>query len=468
MVFIGIAVLAATALVLCCIAGLLLRTKAYRRRFRSGPQQNLHLGIKGPKTQTIPLNLNGDEVVLPTSLGAAVSGFLELQVRASVLGSQFEPAIEIRSGGFHDVQYLDRGASGTRLFNVSRLLNSKERGNHIRLTGSRVTWSRNKVLLHICEESVETNDRVLVIAPHPDDAEIAAYGLYTDLPATVVTLTVGDASERYQHLAQSGIRLSRNAIARIRVWNSLTIPEYSGLPSEQVVNLCFPDGRLMEMCQDPDRDFQRDDEVEFCSLRQLNRSPLVRNVKSGTWGALVHALSHIIEETKPTVVVCPHPTLDPHPDHLYATVAVCQALKGARATAKRMFFYTAHNRWTELWPFGPAGSGVPPLPILIEDGICASGFYSHALSIEKQQQKFVGLEAMHDIREIKLPVGSAIDRIGEIVAELRGLASGLGRNATSYLRRATRPDELFFVTTVDEGMDLTQRALMRTTPRPTR
>ena len=38
---------------------------------------------------------------------------------------------------------------------------------------------------------------MLVIAPHPDDAEIAAYGLYTDTAATVATLTAGDASDRY-------------------------------------------------------------------------------------------------------------------------------------------------------------------------------------------------------------------------------------------------------------------------------
>ena len=43
------------------------------------------------------------------------------------------------------------------------------------------------------------DERVLVVAPHPDDAEIAAFGFYADTRAMVVTVTAGDASDRYQN-----------------------------------------------------------------------------------------------------------------------------------------------------------------------------------------------------------------------------------------------------------------------------
>ena len=48
---------------------------------------------------------------------------------------------------------------------------------------------KEKTRLHLCRENVAADDRVLVVAPHPDDAEIAAFGLYADTRATVVTLT---------------------------------------------------------------------------------------------------------------------------------------------------------------------------------------------------------------------------------------------------------------------------------------
>ena len=46
------------------------------------------------------------------------------------------------------------------------------------------------------------DERVLVVAPHPDDAEIAAFGFYADTRAMVVTVTAGDASDRYQNSMQ--------------------------------------------------------------------------------------------------------------------------------------------------------------------------------------------------------------------------------------------------------------------------
>ena len=193
-------------------------------------------------------------------------------------------------------------------------------------------------------------------------------------------------------------------------------------------------------------------------LRRMNRSSLIQGDAACTWKSLVRDLGCIISETKPTIVVAPHPTLDPISDHLFATVALGEALQSAGLTTGRMFLYTVHNRRSEMWPFGPAGSGVALLPILPEDGNCASGFYSHALSIERQRQKFVALEAMHDVRDMQWPVGSP--QVGlQIVRELRALAHGMGVVPTSYLRRAVRPDELFFVTSFDDGMTLVRRAV---------
>src|SRR5262249_31971707 len=166
-----------------------------------------------------------------------------------------------------------------------------------------------------------------------------------------------------------------------------------------------------------------------------------------TWNMLVADLGRIISETMPTIIVTPHPSLDPHPDHVFATLAVGEAMQSVGLEKGRMFLYCIHNRRSELLPFGPAGTGVALLPMFVEDGICAAGFYCHPLSANRQRDKFLALEAMHDIRNIDWSDGAPpMNIIGRrLLSELRGLAHGMGRVPTSYLRRAVRPDEVFFV-----------------------
>jgi hypothetical protein len=252
----------------------------------------------------------------------------------------------------------------------------------------------------------------------------------------------------------------------MRVWDSITIPQFGQIGPEHAINLCFPDGRLREMYSNPHQDYSTEgvDELDFTSLRRLNRSPLSgASTPLCTWKSMIRDLTHIVMETKPTIIVAPHPSLDPSSDHLYASAAICEAIESAGGAAGRMFFYCVHNRRSELWPFGPAGSGVALLPILAEDGISAEGFYSHPLSADRQREKFLALEAMHDIRDIEWPTSAPWNVANRRMrGELRGLAHGMGRNPTSYLRRAVRPDEVFFVTSVADAIQRTRRAVGET------
>jgi hypothetical protein len=215
----------------------------------------------------------------------------------------------------------------------------------------------------------------------------------------------------------------------------------------------------------PNTDFRTEgDPVAFSALRRMNRSPSLRSDQCrGSWKCLADDLARIITAADPTIVVTPHPKLDPHLDHIFTTLAVCEALKVVGAAAPRMFLYMVHNRRSELWPFGPAGSGVPLLPILAADGPCGSGFYSHPLSIERQRMKFVALEAMHDLRDIQWPPSAAAHRraSARVMPELRAWVHGMGINPTDYLRRAVRPDELFFVASCEDALAMARQAIER-------
>jgi LmbE family N-acetylglucosaminyl deacetylase len=412
----------------------------------------------------MPVACEAQAFDLPRSLNGA-SGFVEIEVDTSLMGLIADPAIEIRADRFHDIQYVERGARGSRFFNISRLLRCVPEGTPVHLSGRRIRWRRGALRLHFCRESVSPADRVLVIAPHPDDAEIAAFGLYSETDATVVTLTAGDASDRYGNAPQPWMQLSRDDVARIRVLDSLAIPQLGHVSSERAINLCFPDGRLRDLYLCPEMDLRNERSMlDFSALRRMNRSSVMQPEGAGcSWSSLVRDLSRIVAASRPTIVVAPHPTLDPHPDHLCATLAVGEALEAVGARSPRMFLYMVHNRHSELWPFGPAGSGVPLLPILAADGACGSGFYSHPLSIERQRMKLVALEAMHDLRDLQWPPAPAAHRRAgaRIVSELRAWVHGMGVDPTSYLRRAVRPDELFFVASCKDALAMAREAIER-------
>jgi LmbE family N-acetylglucosaminyl deacetylase len=429
------------------------RQSRYMRFLNYDPAQDCVAGIGGPLIETISVPCEKDGFILPDLEPGITGALLELTVKTTRVGRHFDPALEIEAVDFSDVQVIDRGACGKRFFNLSRLLSrATARGQKVRLRGRHMSWKGTAARLHLCREQLSSADRVVIVAPHPDDAEIAAFGVYTDTGATVVTLTAGDNSDRYRAIGPLPCKLSRGKVARIRVWDSISIPELAGIHAGSAVNLCFPDGRLADMRAEPNRDFRGagDEALDFGGLRALSRSPLVRPATDCSWNALVEDLRHIFTTVQPTVVVMPHPALDPHDDHMAATAAAVEALSLAGLTHGRLFLSCVHNRSSKLWPFGPAGSGVAHLPVLASDSTLASGFYSHPLSEDRQIEKYIALEAMHDIREMDGTFTPSLSRAGKAIrAELRAVFDGLGDPPASYLRRAVRPDETFFVMNFD-------------------
>lgn len=457
-----------TALSVCLGAGgcaLVVRRRRYGRHLKYDPAQDCCSGIGGPRVEILPLDCGEYGFVLPRHKSRVVSALLELDIQTTIWGAYFDPILEVEADDWRDIFTTERGARGKRLFNVTRLMTRAEKGEvKVRLRGRRLNWNRDGARLHLCGDDVAPNERVLIVAPHPDDAEIAAFGLYADCNATIVTLTAGDNSDRYGSLTPRLQGLSRAQVAKMRVWESICIPRLGEVSLENALNLCFPDGRLSEMRARPSVDFANDGKgaLDFDGLRRLNCSALVRETSNSerpacSWNALIGDLKHILESLQPTVIVTPHPVLDLHEDHVAATAAVIEASRAAGLSEGRFFFYCVHNHRSELWPFGPAGTGMVHLPILKDNGVEASGLYSHQLSPERQTDKLIALEAMHDVREMEWPTRVSFRAVAATLrGVLRCLVDGLDRTPTSYLRRAVRPDEPFFIVEFNEARKLVE------------
>src|SRR6266446_182395 len=133
----------------------------------------------------------------------------------------------------------------------------------------------------------------------------------------------------------------------------------------------------------------------------------------------------------------------------WISTAVCEALRATNQQDGRFFLTCVHNHWSELIPLGPAGSGVPLPPRREGESPAMDGFYSHALSLERLTEKYLALESMHDVRELSACPPQSVRHLAKKLREVAGASiHGMGVPPTSLLRRAVRPDEVFWTMSV--------------------
>jgi LmbE family N-acetylglucosaminyl deacetylase len=287
---------------------------------------------------------------------------------------------------------------------------------------------------------------VLVLAPHPDDAEIAAFGMYSRQPSWVVTVTLGDnGPSHYAEFFCTGAAYAEKA--RVRVWDSMHIPQFGGVPADQVANLGYFDGRLNDMYAAPDTPVagvltgERD-------ISRLRQNPLDSGVppRDATWLNLVNDMKTLVARVRPSAIVLPHPLLDPHPDHQFTTVAMIDALEqtgfDAELPAGKLLLYSNHAIGTELYPFG-ANDGVMSVPPMHDTEAYFESMLSVPLDAQTRLRKQIALEAHHDLRPAP-PKGSR-DFVRVLKDAIMAPYEHIVGADTDYVRRAARANELFFV-----------------------
>jgi LmbE family N-acetylglucosaminyl deacetylase len=221
------------------------------------------------------------------------------------------------------------------------------------------------------EIPLSETDRLLVIAPHPDDETIAAgrlisKALAAKIPVCVVIMTSGDGNEK---TAKAALKINDPQpqdycrFGRIRHNESVKAMSLIGLPRRNLVFLTYPDGGLDSLFN-TDWDYTK----PHIGRTGVTRSPYdyAYDKNAVYCGAnVVRDLEGVISTFRPTTIVFPGHE-DSHPDHWATNAFVQYSLTDLRFTA-REYTYLVHSQ--ENWPEPRAFEPTAPLqPPIIDDG----------------------------------------------------------------------------------------------------
>jgi LmbE family N-acetylglucosaminyl deacetylase len=363
-----------------------------------------------------------------------------LGVQISADAASAVPYVEIAAGGVSDRQYFPPGDAGGRWLNLTFLRGAMV-GTRISLRGDGVAFAAPAARLRLFDGGLDLSKSILVLAPHPDDAEIAAFGLYANRNASVVTVTAGNAgAPTYEAVFDDpgDLYLFKG---RIRLIDSITIPWQGRIPPERAFNMGYFDARLAEMHDKRDAvipEMYRANADINVYRRENIGSLLPSRPRESKWGNLVDDTLTLLKKVKPAIIVAPHPQLDTHRDHQFTTVALSEALARWNRPVT-LLLYTNHadrNRY----PYGPAGTlmSLPPPP---PGDVTIDRVYSHAVSAGLQRLKLFALESMHDLRfSPTRQYQLAREDARALAPEKPGPEPDI-----TYLRRGPRSNELFFV-----------------------
>jgi LmbE family N-acetylglucosaminyl deacetylase len=356
-----------------------------------------------------------------------------------------DPSVEIAAGGARVRQYLDANGRGLRWLNLSGLRGALSDGVAVEVQGQGATVEPGPATLRTFANGLDLSRRILVVAPHPDDAEIAAFGLYAGRNATIVTVTSGNAGDANYAAEFPDPAQQYLFKGFLRAVDSVTVPWQGGIPPDRAYNLGYFDARLRTMREKRAETVAEmyGPNLDVAVYRRANIGQLLpKGSRANAWPNLVEDLATILKKVDPQIVVAAHPYLDYHADHRYATVALAEALQRWKKPAVFLLYTNHADR--NLYPYGPAGTTVslPPtalsLPTWGAGGeLPVQGVYSHPVGVELQKRKLYALESMHDLR--LAPVEQACDPSAPRRPDYPRVA------AVDYFRRGPRPDEVFFV-----------------------
>jgi len=94
-----------------------------------------------------------------------------------------------------------------------------------------------------------------------------------------------------------------------------------------------------------------------------------------------------------------HPELDPHSDHIAAAKACAKAIRLSDHIPEKILLYANHLNGLRGFPYGPPHAAAGPIPMSSHPLLLSPfGFHSEYLTLERQKEKTIALDTMHDLR----------------------------------------------------------------------
>ena len=251
--------------------------------------------------------------------------------------------------------------------------------------------------------NLSESDRVLIIAPHPDDEILCCGGLLKraserGIAAKVAFVTNGDGSRTGQIFKTLREPLARDndlfSIAQQRQIEALDALSHVGIGEENAHFFGFPDGGLTAITQ------MQDDEIYWAPTTRRNHVAYPRAYAPGARyrrEELLDLMTKLIRQFEPTLILTGH-CLDTHPDHAATHPLAVAALGRANLKAPpRIGQYLVHYG---IWPV-PNGLHAdepiaPPAALLKRD------WETLALSPDEIAAKLAALEC-YDSQLVSLP-----------------------------------------------------------------
>ncbi len=410
------------------------------------------------ESKSIPVSISHGQFTWPTETQSYDTVFLKADLHSNLLGDLFQPLVKVECGGNQFIQSFEKGAQGIRYINISPCVSKLKPGDKVHFSSPFLFLSGNASnSLVLFQNKSPDGQSILVVSPHPDDAEMAAFGLYAFRNSTIVTVTLGEEGKQKYKRIFSNRSESFFVKGQMRFWDSITVPFYGDVPPQKSINLGYFDQTLEQMYSNPQQKVVSIETgiSDLQVFRKHNLSDLVPlDVHDATWTNLVHDLVVILGRVHPTIIVTPHPILDSHPDHLYSTLAVLEALKQSGSGKEIIYFYSNHYVHMENWPMGPHDA-MATLPPWHDNRFLFDRIYSHAMSDRAYKMKFFALDGMHSLRPSFFWNFDGV--FGWIELTEKALEFGFRRART--FRKSWHPNELFFVVDSDHLQKLNLESL---------
>lgn len=305
--------------------------------------------------------------------------------------------------------------------------------------------------------SFSAKDRVLIVAPHPDDETLATgsviqTALKKKLPIKIVLMTVGDGYKRscqvFLKRPVPGPSDFRD-LGVARHEENLKATGTLGVKPEDVIYLTYNDGSTNSLFDD-NWDY---DKLHLGSTGELQSSyPFAYQKGAPYCGAnVVKNMSDIFKSFKPTVIFYPDPQ-DDHHDH-WATSAFTEYTMSLTRYSGRSYTYLVHKGfiWPFPWAYAPTQPLVPPVELMNTD---AQWLYFP----DSSRQEKVKDEALHHYASQEIigePFLRAFIRKNELFARYPDLYRPKVAKKPDFFAGKVLPDILF----VDPNRDTLTREM---------